>query len=216
MLNSNDAFVQYCEEQGLDPLVHLSAIREEIGNVLNKEITTDTDINGRIVFYANRDNGSKKAISFSPLMQKRIKLALQKRTEMERLKNDLNQGDVFLIGTICKIEKYGVKVTTQYGEAIFPFREMIPSEKSLYKVGVKLNFRIKKISKKIPILERKSEKLVIHTIAGLLKDEITVFDVKRMFGRQLKIFANRMPSSFGLEKLRMMYPKEVIKISIKS
>lgn len=213
---TEDVFVRYCEEQGLDPLRHVTIIREEIGNVLNKNITTDTDINGQVVFYAYRENGSKKPISFSPLMQKRIKSALQKRNDLERLKNDLKNGDIFIVGEIQKVGKNGLEISTKYGQTLFPFREFLRSEQHLYKVGVRLDFRIKKISKNIVILERKSEKLVIHTINDLLKNEIVVYGIKRMFGRQIKIFANKMPTKFGLEKLRMMYPKETIKISIKS
>lgn len=211
----DDAFVQYCEEQGLDPMQYISVLREEIGNVLNYKITTDTNIDGRIMFYANRKKGSKKPISFSPLMQKRIKVALQKRTDLERLKNDLKNGDTFVVGEIQKVGKYGLEISTKYGQALFPFREFLRSEQHLYKIGVRLDFRIKKISKNIVILERKSEKVVIHTINDLLKNEIVVYGIKRMIGRQIKIFANQMPSKFGLEKLRMMYPKETIKISVK-
>jgi len=199
----------YGIEQSKAILLMHKAIEEVLGYPVIGDSVTEY---GSIVFYANR--GSKhdeaKKIRLSPLLQKRTKIILERLLERERLKKQTQiQKHQIIDGVINLVKPSGLEINTRFGKAFAPRNLLIKEEELFYKEGIHLEFHIYKINGNAIILDRLSRHLTINTLKSFLPD-VTIYNVKRKNGKQLKVYASSFPSKEQFELIRMAFVEQHI------
>jgi len=199
----------YGIEQSKAILLMHKAIEEVLGYPVIGDSVTE---NGSIVFFANR--GSKhdeaKKIRLSPLLQKRTKIILERLLERERLKKQTQtQKHQIIDGIINLVKPSGIEINTRFGKAFAPRNLLIKEEESFYKEGIRLEFHIYKLTDTVIILDRLSRYLTINTLKSFLPD-VTIYNVKRKNGKQLKVYASSFPSKEQFELIRMAFVEKHI------
>lgn len=203
-----EAINELCELYDLSSDEAMKLLRESIGEALNYNVTSDAEIDGKIVFYAPKKEG-QKIIRYSPLLEKRVRKILSEKIDKLRALHLKTDHVDILAGTITDIGHNGLKVTTKVGKAIVPSQMLIKEEKQFYQIGATLNFHIRKITPKGIILDRRSKILLLHTLKHLLPKNFVLYDINRKFGKRIKVYSKILPSKEDLERIRMAFVEHI-------
>ncbi|MFA6395614.1 MAG: hypothetical protein WCW84_06570, partial [Sulfurimonas sp.] len=75
----SEPIVELCNLYDLEQDEALRMLRESVGEALGYEVTSDSEINGRIVFYATKNDSVQKIIRYSPLLEKRVRKLIEQK-----------------------------------------------------------------------------------------------------------------------------------------
>lgn len=187
----------------------LHILHQAIGEVLGYSIDSDVVIDGRITFLGHRKNGSTKRINLSPLLENRVRSVLEKKIDAVRIDRFKRSGANIIQGVILKSGRKGLVVTTAYGKAFAPKHLLIRSEEEFYKTGTTLDFHVNKITPRGILLDRRSKSLVIHILRKLLPPGFVVYDVRRKFGKLIRVYSRKLPEKPDLERIRSAFVEHI-------
>lgn len=208
-MSNQNPIDEMCSMYDLSHDEALGIMTEAVGDVLGYKVQTDAMIDGRIVFYAMRDNGGQKTVRLSPLMEKRVRKLIEAKIDRLRMKGLKQQGTSIISATILEKNRSGLILSTKTGRAVAPGPLLIKEEEPFYQIGTKLDFHIHKMNDKNLVLGRRSKHLAIHILKQLLPKGIDVYGINRKFGKRLKVYANRLPEKTDLERIRMAFVEHI-------
>jgi hypothetical protein len=187
----------------------LLMLRESVGDALGYTVISDAEINGKIVFYAEKDGDVQKIIRYSPLLEKRIKKSLEQKIDSLHMRKLKNENIEIIKGRILERSRQGLILTTSTGKAIAPYQLLIKEEEPFYQIGSTLDFHIHKISPSSLILDRRSKSLTVHTLKRLLPKGFVLYDINRKYGKRLKVYSKFLPKKEDLERIRMAFVEHI-------
>lgn len=205
----SDPVLELCSLYDLAHEDALRILRESIGEALGYSVTSDAEIDGKIVFYAPKGDGVKKIIRYSPLLEKRVRKLITEKIDYLRMQVLKNQGIKIINGTILERNKRGITLSTKTGKAFAPQQMLIKEEEPFYQVGTNLDFHIRKITPRGLVLDRRSDVLLTHTLKKLLPKGFILYQVNRKFGKRIKVYSRALPDKADLERIRMAFVEHI-------